>query len=212
MPRLTSRNEQSPSEVPILSGLKIAKGVEEAMFLRKSLFGISGIILACGMTAFAQEAQTQTPSPDGAFGKERIERMERRREHLKHRDGTNGGGGTGRHAGRGRLMRKLNLSEEQRQQSHAIMQRRLESTKTQREELFKLREKRIAGTSTADDEARAKALRQEIRTAMEGVRDEMAGVLTAEQKAKLERLKQERKEKMEQRMNERQERLNNNLR
>ena len=43
---------------------------------------------------------------------------------------------------------------------------------------------------------------------MEGVRTEMAGVLTAEQKARLEEMKQERKQRMEQRMKERQERLN----
>ena len=109
------------------------------------------------------------------------------------------------------MMRELNLTEEQRQQSRAIMQRRLESTKVQREELFKLREKRIAGTFTADDEARARALHQEIRTAMQGVGTEMDGLLTAEQKAKLEGLKKERKERMEQRMKERQERLNKKL-
>jgi hypothetical protein len=89
------------------------------------------------------------------------------------------------------------------------MQRRLESMKGQREELFKLREKRIAGTFTADDEVRAKALRQEMRTAMEGARAEMSGVLNAEQKTRLEQIKKERKEKMEQRLKERQERLNN---
>jgi Spy/CpxP family protein refolding chaperone len=109
----------------------------------------------------------------------------------------------------GHMLRELNLSEEQRQQGRAIMQRRLQSTKTQREELFKLREKRIDGTFTAEDEARAKALHQEIRTAMQGVREEMAGLLTAEQKAKLEQMKKERKERMEQRMKERQDRLNN---
>jgi Spy/CpxP family protein refolding chaperone len=109
----------------------------------------------------------------------------------------------------GHLMRELDLSEQQRQQGRAIMQRRLESVKGQREELFKLREKRIAGTFTADDEVRAKALRQEMRTAMEGARTEMDGVLTAEQKAKLEGLEKERKERIEQRMKERQERLNN---
>lgn len=209
MRRLTSRNEQSPSKIPILSGLKSQKGVEEAMFLRKSLFGISGIILACGMAAFAQEAQPQTPStPDGAFRKDKIERRERRRERLGRREGMKGQEGVGRRGGREHLMRELNLSDEQRQQSRAIMQRRLQGTKAQREELFNLREKRIAGTFTAADEARAKSLRQDIRTSMEGARAEMAGVLTAEQKTKLEQLKKERKEKMEQRMKERQERLN----
>lgn len=113
----------------------------------------------------------------------------------------------------GRFLNQLNLSDEQRQQQRAIVQRRLESTKAQREELFRLREKRIAGTFTAEDEARAKALHQEIRTTMQGVRTEMQSVLTAEQKARLEELQKERKAKMEQRMQERQqrhqERLNN---
>jgi Spy/CpxP family protein refolding chaperone len=184
------------------------------MFLRKSLFGILGIILAGGIVAFAQEPQPQTPSTQGdAFRKERIERMERHRERMGRREGMRGHQRMGRRGGgMGHLMRELNLTEEQRQQSRAIMQRRLESTKTQREELFKLREKRIAGTFTSEDGARAKALRQEIRTAMEGVRTEMAGVLTTEQKARLEQLKKERKEKLEQRMKERQERLNQNPR
>ena len=180
------------------------------MFLRKSLFGVVGIMLVVGMGVCAQETQSQTPSTqDGARQRERVERMEKRRERMGNREGR--GLREGRERGMGHLMRKLNLTEEQRQQSRTIMQRRLESTKLQREELFKLREKRIAGTFTADDEARAKALHQEIRTAMEGVRNEMDGVLTAEQKTKLEGLKKERKEKMELRKKERQERLNKNL-
>ena len=162
------------------------------MLLRKGLLGVTGIILACGMgaSAFAQEPQSQTV-PDGAVQKERIERQERhrqRRQLVDQREGLGGAQGMGRRGGMGHMMRELSLTEEQRQQSRAIMQRRLESTKVQREELFKLREKRIAGTFTADDEARAKGLHQEIRGAMEGVRTEMAGVLTAEQKAKLEAL------------------------
>ena len=180
------------------------------MFLRKSLFGILGTILACGVVAFTQEPQPQTPStPDNAFRKERIDRTERRREQMGGQEIRQDGRGR-RGRGMGHLIRELNLTEEQRQQSRAIMQRRLESVKTQREELFKLREKRVAGTFTADDEARAKALRQEMRTAMEGVRTEMAAVLTEEQRTKLEQLKKERKEKFQERMKERQERLNQN--
>jgi len=181
------------------------------MFLRKSLFGVVGIMLAVGMGVCAQETQSQAPSTqDGTLQRDRAERMERRRERMENREGRVREGRE-RHRGMGHLMRELNLTEEQRQQSRTIMQRRLESTKLQREELFKLREKRIAGTFTADDEARARALHQEIRTAMEGARTEMGGVLNAEQKARLEGLKKERKERMEQRMKERQERLNKKL-
>ncbi|HLO00377.1 MAG TPA: Spy/CpxP family protein refolding chaperone [Pyrinomonadaceae bacterium] len=130
-------------------------------------------------------------------------------EKLREREGLDRHRGLRHRFGMGRLIRELNLTAEQRQQSRAIMQRRLESTKPQREELFKLREKRIAGTFTAEDEARARALHQEIRTAMEGVRAEMAEVLTAEQRARLEELKKEQKERIEQRLKERKERLNN---
>lgn len=179
------------------------------MSLRKSLPGIMGIILGCGIVTFAQEPQT--PSANEPVRKEMNERMERQRERVERREGRRGPDGMGRRRfGQGHLMSKLNLTDEQRQQARAIMQRRLQGTRAQREELFKLREKRIDGTFTADDEASAKILRQEIRTAMEGVRTEMAGVLTAEQKAKLEELKKQHKERMEQRMKERQERLNQN--
>lgn len=182
------------------------------MFIRKSLLGMVGIILAGGIIALAQEPQPQNPpAPEGTL---RGERSEQRRQ--RHRARMEGPEGRGRHKGlkgmgrRGPGMghfRDLNLSEAQREQSRAIMQRRLENTKVQREELFRLREKRIAGTFSAEDGARAKALHEEIRASMEGARTEMAGVLTAEQKARLEELKAERKAKHEQRKKERGERL-----
>ena len=182
------------------------------MSLRKSLFGVVGIVLGVVVGVCAQETQSQTQSTqDGVLQRERVERRERRRERMENREGRERREGREGHRGMGRLMGELNLTEEQRQQSRAIMQRRLEGTKLQREELFKLREKRIAGTFTADDEARARALHQEMRTAMEGARSEMDGLLTPDQKAKLEGLKKERKERMEQRKKEGQERLNKNV-
>lgn len=188
------------------------------MFLRKSLIGMTAIILAGGMAAFAEQPQTQTSiqtstmSPDDNLSRDRIERRERRREEMGRRQKRRGHDGMGRHGSPGRLMQELNLSDEQRQQSRAIMQRRLEGTKTQREELLKLREKRRAGTFAAEDEARARALHQEIRAAMEGARSEMAGILTAEQKTKLEERIKEHKAGIEQRMKERQEYLKHNPR
>ena len=176
------------------------------MFLRKGMFAVLAIILVAGTFAFAQERQQPTASPEGTLQRDRTERKERRRERLGRREGRLGRKALGRRAGMGRFMHELNLSEQQREQSRAIVQRRLESTKSQREELFRMREKRIAGTFSAEDEARVKALRQEIRSSMDGIRGEMDSVLTAEQKAKLEELQKEREGKMEQRMQERQQR------
>jgi periplasmic protein CpxP/Spy len=172
------------------------EGVLQEMYSGKSLIMILGIMLAFGTVVVAQQTQTQSEAGQLKRGLERFPaRGERRgrREGMGHRGGV------------GHLIRELNLTDEQRQQARAIMQQRLAGTKEQREELFKLREKRIAGTFTTDDEVRAKALRQEMRASMEGVRAEMEGVLTAEQRTKLEQLKQERKAKFEQRMKERQE-------
>lgn len=178
------------------------------MFLRKGLFGVLGTTFVLGTMAFAQ--QPATTSQEGTQRRDQIERLERHRERMGRREGRLGDKRAGRER-IGRLLRELNLSEEQRQQQRAIVQRRLESTKAQREELFRLGEKRIAGAFSAEDEARAKALHQEIRTAMQGVRTEMQTVLTAEQKARLEELQKERKAKMEQRMQERQQRLQERL-
>ena len=176
------------------------------MFSRISIISGLAIILSLGIVAVAQQTQTQSPATPEARTKARSERLARRGEFGKQKRH----GRMGHRGGIGRLTRELNLTEEQRQQSRAIAQRRLAGSKALREELFKLREKRIAGTFTADDEARAKALRQEMRSAMEGSRAEMEALLTAEQKAKLEQLKQERKSKMEERMKRRQQFLNKN--
>ncbi|HSS21896.1 MAG TPA: Spy/CpxP family protein refolding chaperone [Pyrinomonadaceae bacterium] len=176
------------------------------MILRKRLPGALGIVLALGVGAFAQEAQTQTPAQEGPR-RDSSERMERHRQRLQQREGLRGHEGMGRRRGMERLAEELKLTDEQRKQSRAIMQRSLEGLKGQREELFRLREKRIAGTFNDEDAARAKALREEMRNAMRGARAEMQGVLTSEQRARLDQLKADRKQKMEERMKMRQERL-----
>ncbi len=209
--RLKLTNKENSPESAFPCGQEIKEGAGKAMFLRKSLLGLSGIILAGGMVVLAQQPQTSTATPDGTTRQDKIERRERSWERMGRQEGLGGyhrKGRRGSGGGMGHLLRELNLSDEQRQQSRAFMQRRLESTKAQREELFKLREKRIAGTFTAEDKARARALHQEMRATMEAGRTEMAGILTAEQKARLEELKKERKARIERRMKERQELLN----
>jgi protein CpxP len=161
--------------------------------LRKSLPLVAALILALSAIAHPQESQTKPqegmrPGREGHREGKRHERM-----------------GGPESLG---FMRELNLTEEQRSQQRAIVQRHLDSTKGQREELFNLREKRIAGTFTDEDIARVKALRQEMHNSMEGIRTEMDGVLTTEQRARLEQLKAERKarhEEMRERFRERRE-------
>lgn len=173
------------------------------MFSRKYFVPLVALIVICVGIAAAQQTGTTSTTPDKPL-RERAEGFGQRGD--LHRRGP----GMGHRGGIGHLIRELNLTDEQRQQARNIMQRRMEGTKSQREELFKLREKRIAGTFTADDEARAKSLRQEMRAAMAGARGEMEALLTPEQKARLEQLKQERKTRIEERMKRRQEFMNMN--
>src|SRR5713101_7023675 len=98
-----------------------------------------------------------------------------------------------RRFGRGPLggLRELNLSDEQKQQVRAIMERNLDSTKALREELRTLGQKRFEGTLTPEEQARAKELHQQMAQSMKSAMTEVQGILTAEQKVKLEGLRLE---------------------
>lgn len=165
------------------------------MFSRKRLPAVMSIVLASGAIAFAQ--QPQSPAPDGSMRPDRMRQREGR-----------GLGKMGRQrAGEFRAMHELSLTEDQRLQQRAIAERYVETIKSKREELFKLRDKRMQGTVSADDEARAKALRQEIDNSRHSMHTEIEGILTPEQRTKLEQIKTERKlrhEEMRKRHKERQ--------
>jgi protein CpxP len=180
------------------------------MFSRRNLIGFAAMILAIPILVIAQ--QPTPTSPEGSIEQEKSEGRER----LRERRGELGK----RHQrmrehGMRHLMRGLELTDAQREQLKAISQRRMESTKLQRDELSQLREKRRNGTFSEADQARAAALREQIRASMEGIRAEAEAILTAEQKAQLEQRNlerkarhEERKLRREQRLKERQERLN----
>jgi len=103
----------------------------------------------------------------------------------------------------GRMMRDLNLTEQQKQQLQAIVQGRVEATKAQREELTALREKKRSGTLSEQDEARVQSLRQEIHDSMQGIRDEIRSILTPEQLQGVEKREQERKARRDKRLQSR---------
>jgi len=88
-------------------------------------------------------------------------------------------------------LRELNLSDDQRQQVRAIMERNFESTKVVREELRTMGQKRFEGTLTLEEQARAKELHQQMAQSMQSAMTQVQGILTPEQKAKLEELRKE---------------------
>jgi len=102
--------------------------------------------------------------------------------------------GHGRMPGMAHAFRQLNLTDQQRQQVRSIMQTQFQSTQAQRQELGQLMQKRRAGTLTADEEARAKALRLQLRQARQGVDAQLLAVLTPEQKTQLQEIIKTRRE------------------
>src|SRR6266581_1176492 len=141
---------------------------------------IAGLIfgLAFGAVAFAQQTspQTQNPTP-GAQQRQGFGQMGGRR--AMRRRGMMGGFGA---------LRQLNLTDAQKQQARTIIQGNIASTKASREELAKLRSQRREGTLTPEGMARAKELRKQFHESRQGVRNQLAGILTPEQKAKLEEM------------------------
>jgi Spy/CpxP family protein refolding chaperone len=141
---------------------------------------IAGLIfgLVFGAVAFAQQTSPQTQNPtSGAQRRQGFGQMGRRR--AMRRRGMMGGL---------RVLRQLNLTDAQKQQARTIMQSHLASTKASREELAKLRSQRREGTLTPEGMARAKELRQQFHESRQGVRNQLAGILTPEQKVKLEEM------------------------
>jgi periplasmic protein CpxP/Spy len=151
------------------------------MLLRTKLT-VSTLIIglaACGSVALAQQPQTNNP----AVGVQQPGREGRARRGMRRRG----------QMGRLRALRQINLTDAQRLQARSIRQNHVTSTKAQREELRKLMEQRRAGTLTTEGQTRAEQLRQQLMEGRKGVHTHMMNVLTAEQKAKLEEMRQTRR-------------------
>ena len=145
------------------------------MFQRIKILGASlvTVLSLSGAVVVAQESQPANTAPGVEQMRNRDDRLERRRM---------------RHQQRGRAMRELNLTAQQKEQARAIRRSSFESNKSLREEFAQLREKRRAGTLTESDKMRALELRRQLRESRQSARSQMASVLTAEQKTKLDEM------------------------
>jgi Spy/CpxP family protein refolding chaperone len=150
------------------------------MFLR-GIIGALCLIPTLGVVILAQVPQPQptTQTPELSQRREGFRRLNRQGPGVKRL--------------RGFGLDELNLTDAQREQTRAVLQRHLETTRAQREELMKLREKRLSETLTAEDGTRAKALHQQLRDSMQGVRVELNSILTPEQRIQFEQFESQRK-------------------
>lgn len=158
---------------------------------KKRVGAIALCILFVAAAAAQQPEQSQAPSPTAT-----LERRHGRGEGPGHGDA-----GYMRHA-----LAQLNLTEQQRQQVRSIIERFRTSTGAQREELRQLHQQREQGTLTAEQIERARALRQQIQEASRGMDNEIMGLLTAEQRAQLDQIRENFRARREQRLERRRER------
>ncbi len=87
-----------------------------------------------------------------------------------------------------RILNQLNLTADQKQQARSIIQTNLQGTKTQRQEMRQLSQQWRQGTLTPEGLTRANELHKQLGESRKGVRTQLAGILTAEQKTKLEEI------------------------
>ncbi|MDQ1524330.1 MAG: motif family protein [Pyrinomonadaceae bacterium] len=170
------------------------------IFTRVSL--IAGLTVLLSIAAFAQ--QTDAPQQQqGGNGEGRVGR------HGRMKDGGKGGGllrgERGERGERGgmigrRALRRLNLSDAQRNQLREVEARYGQSFKTQRQEMRQLIELRQQGaTLTPEQQQRAQQLRGELRDSAERMHAELLALLTPEQRDQLKRMREEGEARRKQR-------------
>ena len=153
---------------------------------------ISVFVSAAAIGAFAVAASAQdAPSANPPV---RAEKMERK-----------GSGHRGGHEGfRGmRGFMGVELTEAQKAQIKQIHEANRPDPATM-EELKAIHEARRSGTITEDQKARVQALRDQMRTKHESVRQQVLAVLTPEQRQQMETRKAEMQKRMEERRQMRQ--------
>ncbi|MGB7202390.1 MAG: Spy/CpxP family protein refolding chaperone [Pyrinomonadaceae bacterium] len=159
-----------------------------------STLTVAGLIAAFSSVSTAQDTKADAPStaPNKA-----------EKPFKGHRGGFGKFGGKGvggkkhgRHGMRG-FMRGIDLTDAQKEQIRGIREAN-KPDQAKMDEIRTLIEAKRAGTLTADQEARFKSFRDERQAKSKAVHEQMINVLTAEQKAQIEKNKQEMKQRHEQ--------------
>jgi len=84
------------------------------------------------------------------------------------------------------VFHQLNLTDAQKQQVRTIVKTTMESTKAQRQQLATLNKQWRQGTLTPDSLTTANQLHQQLAQARKSMRTQIEGVLTPDQKTKLQ--------------------------
>ena len=165
---------------------------------------VSSLDLAFAVGAFSTfaAAQDKTTAPDDSM----------RNQEKSERRGKRGGFGRerrdGKHGGGDRMMmhalEKLDLTDAQKAQVKTAFENHRTRNQPQMEEMRGLGMKKRDGVISADEETRFKELRTQMRKSNEQLHSSISAILTAEQRARLEQMKEEMRQKKMDRREERQ--------
>lgn len=161
----------------------------------------SASVLALAMITLTTFVAAQDNSTDQQTDKAQKERKFGRGDGFgkERRGGRRGGFGM-------RGLHKLDLTDAQKEQIQGIMEASRAANEPLRQEMKTLREKRRNGEElTESDTARLKELRTQMKQSMEQNHNTILGILTAEQRQKLEQMKQEKQKRREEFRQRRQE-------
>ena len=167
---------------------------------------ISGIVSAFAVFTFTTFVSAQDTNADKQQDSNQKQERRERRQGDKRGFGKRGGKGM-----RGGMMmrglRELNLTDAQKEQIHTIMEAN-KPDKSQFEAIRPLMEARRNGTLTDEQKKQLEDFRTQQKAKGDQIRTQILAVLTAEQKAQLDKMEQEWKQKREERRQMRQDRKN----
>lgn len=154
---------------------------------------LAASVVVFSTAALAQDTTTATPTtPHKVERQEKGERREMREGKFGHE------GFRGKHGDGMRMLRDLNLTEEQKTQIKSIREANKPNPET-REQIRTLSRAKHDGTITAHQQAQLKALKTQMHAKGRSVHEQIEGVLTAEQKTQLKHRRHEMKQKFEER-------------
>ena len=174
-------------------------------FKRKLISAVTSAFAVAAFSTIVTAQDTNTNKEDNSVQKQ--EQRERRGGRLGFGDkGMRGG----KHGGGDKMMLRglgrLNLTDAQKAQIRTISEGFKASTQAQREELRTLAMKRRDGIITADEQTRANDIRTQLQASGEQMRNSVLAILTAEQRAQFEQMKEEMKTRKSERRQNRQNR------
>ena len=177
------------------------------MSLKQKLISTATLAIAVGAFGTFAAAQ-ETPAQDGSIQQERSERRGRLGGFGKEGRGDKHGGGDKIML---RSLGKLDLTDTQQAQIKSIFETERAQNQPQMEELRGLAMKKRDGVITADEQSRFKELRIERKAAGDRLRDSITAILTVEQRAQLDQMKEKMREKRRERRQNRQNQTNQSL-